>query len=102
MSLIWWRRWLKASFQTTPRGRTYRRPRPALALGAEALEERNLLSVNFAPPANAVTGAGPAYVVTADVNHDGRLDVISANTGNNNVSVLLGNGDGSFQAQRVF
>jgi uncharacterized protein (TIGR03032 family) len=39
----------------------------------------------------------PQAVVTADFNHDGRLDPATAN-GDNTVSVLLGNGDGTFQA----
>ena len=34
----------------------------------------------------------------ADVNHDGKLDLITANQNSNNVSVLLGNGNGTFQA----
>ena len=34
----------------------------------------------------------------ADVNGDGKLDVISANTGDNTVSILLGNGSGGFTA----
>jgi hypothetical protein len=35
----------------------------------------------------------------ADVNADGRLDLITANAGSADVSILLGNGDGTFQAQ---
>src|SRR5258708_32689815 len=98
MSLIPWRRWLRAKFQTPARGgrRDQRRRRALLLHGPEALEQRNLLSLNFAPPVPFVTGAGPSFVITADVNHDGRLDVVTTNTGNDNVSVLLGNGNGSF------
>jgi hypothetical protein len=36
-----------------------------------------------------------------DFNGDGKLDVLVANTVNNNVSVFLGNGDGTFQAPRT-
>ncbi len=104
MSQIWWRRWLRAKFRGPARGNRQaqrRRSAPFLA-GPEALEARNLLSLNFAPPVQFVTGAGPSFVVTGDVNSDGRLDVITTNTGNDNVSVLLGNGNGTFSPQSVF
>lgn len=38
----------------------------------------------------------PASVVAADFNNDGNLDLASANRTTNNVSVVLGNGNGSF------
>ncbi len=44
-------------------------------------------------------GFNPVSVAVADVNGDGRLDLITAN---NNVSVLLGKGDGTFQAEQRF
>src|SRR5260370_268992 len=37
-----------------------------------------------------------------DFNGDGRLDLVVANFGSANVSVLLGNGDGTFQAASNF
>src|SRR5439155_893700 len=37
-----------------------------------------------------------------DVNGDGRPDLVTANYFDNTVSVLLGNGDGSFQTQQSF
>jgi Calx-beta domain/FG-GAP-like repeat len=40
--------------------------------------------------------------VTADFNGDGKLDLATANTGSNNVSVLLGNGAGGFGAPQQF
>jgi hypothetical protein len=50
------------------------------------------------------TGAGniPYSVTVADLNHDGKMDVVTANSGTGNVSVLLGNGDGSFGAPATF
>ncbi len=36
-------------------------------------------------------------VAVADVNHDGKLDLIVSNYGTGTVGVLLGNGDGTFQ-----
>jgi hypothetical protein len=46
--------------------------------------------------------AGPDSVVTADVNGDGKLDLITANYASQSVSVLLGKGDGTFQAAKNF
>ena len=37
-----------------------------------------------------------------DFNGDGRKDLVTSNRGSNDVSVLLGNGDGTFQAARSF
>ena len=45
--------------------------------------------------------AGAAMVALADVNHDGFVDILTANA-NNGASVLLGNGDGTFQPARTF
>ncbi len=39
----------------------------------------------------------PTGVVVADVNGDGKLDVVAANSNNNTISLLLGNGDGTLQ-----
>ena len=43
-------------------------------------------------------GTQPYSIVTGDFNHDGKMDLATANSGSNNVSVLPGNGDGSFGA----
>ena len=42
------------------------------------------------------TGNDPFAVVAADFNHDGSLDLAFINGDVNRVSVLLGNGDGTF------
>jgi len=54
-----------------------------------------------APQQRFASGTSPLAVAVADVNSDGRLDLITANSGNN-VSVLLGNGNGTFQAPQSF
>jgi hypothetical protein len=63
------------------------------------LEDRRLLS--FSPAASFPVGTNPRAVVTADFNNDGKLDLATSSyddaTGDGSVSVLLGNGDGSFQ-----
>ena len=41
-------------------------------------------------------GNGPYSVVAADVNGDGKLDLISANNGDNTLTVLTNNGSGGF------
>lgn len=43
-----------------------------------------------------VVGAGPAFLTTADFNGDGLLDAAVSNEISGDVSLLLGNGDGSF------
>jgi hypothetical protein len=50
-----------------------------------------------APKPNPMAG-GPYYLTIADFDRNGRPDIISANNASNNVGVLIGNGDGTFQA----
>src|SRR6266699_2151245 len=47
-------------------------------------------------------GARFWYIAEGDFNGDGKLDLAVTDYSNNNVSVLLGNGDGTFQAPRTF
>jgi hypothetical protein len=44
-------------------------------------------------------GSSPRFVVVGDFNNDTRLDIVVANGGSNDVSVLLGYGNGSFANQ---
>ena len=53
-------------------------------------------SVTFTPVASPAVGGQPFAVASGDVNGDGRPDIVTANEVNDNVSVLLGNGDGTF------
>ena len=55
----------------------------------------------FQRPVNYTVGYGAAAVAIGDFNHDGKLDlavgVANYYYGSSNVSILLGNGDGTFQ-----
>ena len=43
-----------------------------------------------------VTGSAPRSIAMGDFNGDGNLDIVTANSGSNNITVLLGNGSGGF------
>jgi hypothetical protein len=53
--------------------------------------------VSFKPAQGYPVGTAPASVAVGDLNGDGIPDLVVANQGSNNVSVLLGKGDGTFQ-----
>jgi hypothetical protein len=52
-----------------------------------------------APNSPVPVGSTPTTVTNADFNADGKMDLAAQNAGSNNVSVRLGNGDGTFQAK---
>lgn len=58
---------------------------------------------NFTTAASPTTSRGPDSIVTGDFNGDGILDLATANLGDSNtadsITVLLGNGDGTFTPQ---
>ena len=58
--------------------------------------------VSFEDAQNFGAGIGPVSVAVGDFNGDGRLDLAVANVNSDNLSVLLGNGDGTFPAARDF
>jgi len=59
-------------------------------------------AVEFAAARNYPVGTNEKAIVVADFNNDGKLDIAVADSGSNNVSILLGNGDGTFQTTRNF
>jgi ankyrin repeat protein len=70
----------------------------------------NTLFLEVTTPTSSVTlwrsdyavGSSPHWVSTGDLNGDGKLDLVTANRYGNRVSVLLGNGDGTFQPQVTY
>src|SRR5438034_5569669 len=58
-------------------------------------------TVSFITRVDYAAGTNPASVAVGDFNRDGVPDVAAANYGSNTVSVLLGNGDGTFQPART-
>src|SRR5437867_1595386 len=59
-------------------------------------------TVSFTARVDYPVGANASSVVVGDFNGDGVPDFATANYGANPVSVLLGNGDGTFQPARTF
>lgn len=59
----------------------------------------------YAPPdlfyyfASYKVGKNPTTVTPADVNQDGFTDLVTTNIGSNTLSILIGNGDGTFRDQ---
>jgi hypothetical protein len=47
-------------------------------------------------------GQGPEYMAMGDFNGDGKVDLVVPNNADGTVSVLLGNGDGTFQSQVTY
>jgi len=72
---------------------------PALLLGSPA----KAATITFQPPVTYPVGTAPKAAAVGDFNGDGKPDLAVANAGNpatgddGNVSILLGNGDGTFR-----
>jgi hypothetical protein len=62
------------------------------------LNTRNSLAPFDATDVTYAVGTKPTSVAVGDFNGDGKLDLVTANSGSNTVSILLGNGDGTFQS----
>ncbi len=58
--------------------------------------------ISFALKVDTTTGAGTRGVATGDFDRDGRADVVSTGTTNDDISLLTGNGDGTLDAAVPF
>src|SRR5271157_3701783 len=67
--------------------------------GAYTLTTSLMPSTSPFQPITLSTGTEPGAIVAGDFKGDGRTDLAVANTGSDDVSVLLGNGDGTFKNQ---
>src|SRR5262249_45219239 len=79
---------------------TRRSRRPSHHLHIEVLEDRTVLSF-FGSPTFAV-GTTPHVEAVGDFNGDGKADLVVVNQGSNTVSILRGNGDGTFQPRNDY
>ena len=59
------------------------------------------LAATLYPGMKFAVGNAPRSVVVANVNGDAHFDIITANEDSDDISVLFGNGDGTFQAQQL-
>jgi hypothetical protein len=85
--------WARRVQRRTPRAR-----RAKCQLSIEALEDRCLLSgVSFMDPVDYAAGRSPRSVAAGDFRGIGVQDLAVANSGSNDVSIFLGNGDGTFR-----
>lgn len=60
------------------------------------------LASGFAPPLHYAVGKAPIAMALADFNHDGKADIATCNILSHDVSILLGNGDGTFQSSKSY
>src|SRR5260370_23590169 len=91
----------KSSSSRRPRAGPVRQQYPAglvLAVLALLALETPRAQPGFQAPLTFDAGSNPVSVVVGDFTHDGIADLAVANNGSNNVSVLLGKGDGTFGA----
>jgi len=58
--------------------------------------------VSFQPAVRYTVGTNPSVAKVSDFNGDGKPDVAVLNTGSNDISILLGNVDGTFQPAQTF
>src|SRR5258708_7890009 len=97
--------WIQQRFN--PKCKTYRKPgqaakrRDARRLMLEALEDRVVPA--FLAPASTPTSFTAVATAVGDFNGDGKADIVSVGSlsGRGVVSVQLGNGDGTFQAEKI-
>ena len=70
-------------------------------LGTATLDPASL-GFTLAPATASPAVNGSPHFATGDFNHDGKIDLAVPNGSGSTVSVLLGNGDGTFQAPVIY
>ena len=79
-----------------------RDPREFIFANSHPPKSGQCSDVSFTAPKNFAAGESPVSVAISEFNGDGRLDLAVANSGSNNVSILLGTGTGSFTPANNF
>ncbi len=69
-----------------------------LSAGAQTCDPMTL----FAPKVEYLAGESPRDIESADLDNDGNMDIVFALSGERNIGVLMGNGDGTFSARTLF
>src|SRR2546428_219321 len=101
-------RWTLSPGSRGPLGLTRYSTRRSLLVGAALLflstfpDPAPAQTVSFIARRDFAAGRSPDSVAVGDFNGDGKLDLAVANFDSSDVSVLLGNGDGSFKAALTF
>ena len=59
-------------------------------------------NLTYTPTSNNPVGRAPQAIATGDFNGDGHVDIATVNSTSDDISVLLGNGNGTFQSAISF
>ncbi|MDJ1304830.1 MAG: VCBS repeat-containing protein [Candidatus Midichloria sp.] len=54
----------------------------------------------FASAASYNVGSRPQAIAIGDINGNGKQDILNTNAGSNTITVLIGNGNGTFPSQQ--
>src|SRR5258706_5803286 len=85
--------------------RIYRTPLPTVVLisiSLIGLVPGGASGQPFGAPTRSATAPGPGGAAAGDLNGDGAQDIVTAHTGSDMVSVLLGDGSGAFLPHREY
>jgi hypothetical protein len=75
---------------------------PLFAQSVPAQDFAHISTPAFEEAIELAVPGGPGAVITADVNRDGILDLVTVNYSTNSVSVLLGRSDGTFKPAKNY
>jgi Flp pilus assembly secretin CpaC len=69
-----------------------------LGIGDGAFGTQTVISIPAVTTTGGTVNASPSAIATGDFNDDGNIDIAVTDMANDRVMILLGNGDGTFQA----